>query len=465
MANANSNNTKQIGATWGVMMESEMEFGEVCQPRREPRERPESNGLWHVHPVFSPEPCDLSIYVDVDVMRELWSHARFDTGVELGGVLLGGQYEDELGRPFVVVSECLRARHFEATKGSFKFTHETWEDITRERTKLGEDLQMVGWYHTHPDWGVFLSGMDLFICDHFFNRPLDVALVLDPCRGEVGFFQWTADPRERTRRTGGFQLFGSRLRQSELEQLALEMEDPAMAERTEKSASSPNFTVQMPTSTSLQGIHVATLVLLASQTCLLLFATLYWVSRDLTRERSPNPVPERVAQADGESRLSPERLVDAKLEVLESMLQHPVDGSAEKLPVRVLRTLAERNAEVETLRGNVRAEQQLVKELDQRYAVLKTELASEVATGNDLRDQVRGLRDELRELSEKQQKRELVATERAGGGAVQPPTGVATWYRRFGDPMGMLTGTVASVLIVVGAAWYSRRRPRGSEGE
>jgi proteasome lid subunit RPN8/RPN11 len=41
---------------------------------------------------------------------------------------------------------------------------------------------MVGWYHTHPDWGVFLSSMDMFICDNFFNK-LDVAYVIDPWRG------------------------------------------------------------------------------------------------------------------------------------------------------------------------------------------------------------------------------------------------------------------------------------------
>ena len=75
---------------------------------------------------------------------------------------------------------------------------------------------MVGWYHTHPDWSVFLSGMDMFICDHFFNRPLDVALVIDPCRQDRGFFQWTGDADPRVRRTSGFYLIASRFRRFEL---------------------------------------------------------------------------------------------------------------------------------------------------------------------------------------------------------------------------------------------------------
>ena len=81
-------------------------------------------------------------------------------------------FEDEEGRPFVVVTDSLRAQHYESTKGSFKFTHDTWSAITREREQFPAELQMVGWYHTHPDWGVFLSGMDMFICDNFFNKTL-----------------------------------------------------------------------------------------------------------------------------------------------------------------------------------------------------------------------------------------------------------------------------------------------------
>ena len=63
-----------------------------------------------------------------DAMVDMENHAQTNTSVELGGVLLGGQYVDSQGEPFVVVSDCLRADHFEATKGSFKFTHETWSD-------------------------------------------------------------------------------------------------------------------------------------------------------------------------------------------------------------------------------------------------------------------------------------------------------------------------------------------------
>lgn len=197
-------------------MDSEIQFGEIEETPPQPELRPDRNKHYAVAGCGAPGERELPIFVDLDVMRDMEAHAQTDTSVELGGVMLGGQYHDDEGRPFVVVTDSLRAQHFEATKGSFKFTHETWQKISRERDDFPADLQMVGWYHTHPDWGVFLSGMDMFICDNFFNKPLDVALVIDPCRGDRGWFQWTGDPKQRVRRTGGFYLIASRFREQEL---------------------------------------------------------------------------------------------------------------------------------------------------------------------------------------------------------------------------------------------------------
>ena len=205
-------------------MDSEMQFGDVEETRPQPRLRPDRNKHYATATCGELREDDIPIYVDLDVMLDMEAHALSDTNVELGGVMLGGQFEDADGRPFVVVSDSLRATHYESTRGSFKFTHDTWSEISRQRDEFPDDLGMVGWYHTHPDWGVFLSGMDMFICDNFFNRPLDLALVIDPCRDDRGMFQWTGNPRDRIRRSGGFVLISSRFRREELEFHAAQLE-------------------------------------------------------------------------------------------------------------------------------------------------------------------------------------------------------------------------------------------------
>ena len=178
--------------------------------------RPDRNKQFVVAECGEIQDGELPIFVDLDVLRDMEAHARENTRVELGGVMLGRQHTDLEGVPYVVITDSLRARHYEATKGSFKFTHDTWNQITRERNEFHDDLEMVGWYHTHPGWGIFLSGMDLFICNNFFNRPLDVALVIDPCAGDRGWFQWSNEEPDKTEQTGGFYLMTNRHRSSEL---------------------------------------------------------------------------------------------------------------------------------------------------------------------------------------------------------------------------------------------------------
>ena len=36
-------------------------------------------------------------------------------------------------------------------------------------------LKIVGWYHTHPGFGVEFSEMDLFIQQNFFGGPAQIA--------------------------------------------------------------------------------------------------------------------------------------------------------------------------------------------------------------------------------------------------------------------------------------------------
>lgn len=201
-------------------MSSDIQFGDLEQSEPQRATRPDQDAHFATAVVGQQLDDELLIFVDLDVMRDMEAHALSNTRVELGGVMLGRQQIDDQGRPFVVISECLRAEHYEATSVNFKFTHETWSQISRQRSEFLPDLEMVGWYHTHPGLSVFLSGMDLFICNHFFDRPLDVALVIDPVGQDRGWFQWTEGDRPVTHRTRGFILTTGRLRQIELDQFA-----------------------------------------------------------------------------------------------------------------------------------------------------------------------------------------------------------------------------------------------------
>jgi proteasome lid subunit RPN8/RPN11 len=49
------------------------------------------------------------------------------------------------------------------------FTHETWDVIHKTMEKDHPKLDIVGWYHSHPGFGVEFSEMDIFIQKNFFK--------------------------------------------------------------------------------------------------------------------------------------------------------------------------------------------------------------------------------------------------------------------------------------------------------
>jgi proteasome lid subunit RPN8/RPN11 len=116
-------------------------------------------------------------------------HAGADTAVEICGVLVGQLLKDGDG-PFVVVEDCVCCDTATSKFAEVTFTHESWSQINKEMDTKFADKQIVGWYHSHPNFGVFLSDRDRFIHEHFFSGPGQVAYVIDPIRHEEGVFLW-----------------------------------------------------------------------------------------------------------------------------------------------------------------------------------------------------------------------------------------------------------------------------------
>ena len=135
------------------------------------------------------EPDDVKVYIKQDVYRALEKYALVDVKHERGTILLGDYCED-LGKVHVIISNYIEARYTDASASTLTFTHETWDYVYKEQGAKYPDKKIVGWQHTHPSYGIFLSNYDLFIQENFFNLPFQVAYVIDPIQKIRGFFQW-----------------------------------------------------------------------------------------------------------------------------------------------------------------------------------------------------------------------------------------------------------------------------------
>lgn len=142
------------------------------------------------------EPDDVKVYIKQDVYRALEKYALADVEHERGTILLG-DYCEELGKIHVIISNYIEARYTDASASTLTFTHETWNYVYKEQEAKYPDKKIVGWQHTHPSYGIFLSNYDLFIQENFFNLPFQVAYVIDPVQNIRGFFQWKNNKTEK----------------------------------------------------------------------------------------------------------------------------------------------------------------------------------------------------------------------------------------------------------------------------
>ena len=132
---------------------------------------------------------DLSVKVYSNILDDIMKYAKGDPEHERGGFLLGSLEETE-NIYSIFITDMLIAKYTVNNMASLTFTHDSWNEAYREMEENYNGKIMLGWFHSHPGYGIFLSGMDMFIENNFFSLPYQVAYVVDPCADTFGFFGW-----------------------------------------------------------------------------------------------------------------------------------------------------------------------------------------------------------------------------------------------------------------------------------
>lgn len=440
--------------------ETDMQFGDMSTSEPKVQRRPDENAHWSVAEAGRVAKADLPVFVDLDAWRQIESHAASDTSVELGGVLLGGQFIDRDNQPFVVIHDVLPAEHYVATRGSFKFTHETWSAITRRMAEFPAETRIVGWYHTHPDWGVFLSGLDLFICRSFFASPLDVAIVIDPCRNERGVFYWPGGGRDSPRRAEGFYLMASRWRSDEVLRYAQYLErGPAMSVQPaapHHKATAPEVHITQPISPWIAFVWGSAWLM---QFCFLAF--LVW-RVTLPPAETPRPADQDEArlarvfeQWTAEQRRGWE--ADAKLDVVDQWL------AAHGEPAGIAGQLAEDRLKIQQLEASLEglriAYQQAEQQARNRAAELADVRDKAARREEQLRKQLETAQTELQQRTAQINALRAAAAEnrsaRTSEGKSSPsehggPTAyAAAWITAAGVGLGLAVMSFAYIILVL----------------
>ncbi len=117
------------------------------------------------------------------MMKKIEDHCFSETQIEVGGFLVGYLEGDTAH-----VTNVFPAKHSVGASTQLTFTHDSWNAIYEQLEKEPEGSSLIGWFHSHPNFGVFLSDHDKFIQANFFKQDGQITVVVDPIRGKRGWF-------------------------------------------------------------------------------------------------------------------------------------------------------------------------------------------------------------------------------------------------------------------------------------
>ena len=135
-----------------------------------------------------------SLFISMSAIEAMTDHA--DEGYldnkEIMGLMMGRSYSDDIGE-YVLVTD-IATSGLDSDEVSVRFNHDSLEDLF-ESIDTSDGKNIVGWYHSHPGFGCYLSSTDMKTHEGIFGEELGFAVVIDPsdstlkaftfCNGEV----------------------------------------------------------------------------------------------------------------------------------------------------------------------------------------------------------------------------------------------------------------------------------------
>lgn len=132
------------------------------------------------------------LYINEEAKNQIFQHigwAQKTTGnvFEQGGILLGTCIFDKKEKiTYGIVERAVPGKSARGHAAYLELNHQAWKEMIDYVDELLDNkpevnLQIVGWYHTHPNsLGVFMSGTDRATQRRMFGQSWQFAIVLNP---------------------------------------------------------------------------------------------------------------------------------------------------------------------------------------------------------------------------------------------------------------------------------------------
>ncbi len=142
----------------------------------------------NLHEWATPEDW-VDLYISRTAARKMLTHclSKVEERLEVMGLLIGDVRQWK-GKTYTIVTDTVTTET-ESTSIHVQFSKDSFGELMKELDKIKFDYLLVGWYHSHPGHTSFLSVTDIETQRKQFNKPYQVALVIDPVNKEMKVFK------------------------------------------------------------------------------------------------------------------------------------------------------------------------------------------------------------------------------------------------------------------------------------
>jgi 26S proteasome regulatory subunit N11 len=113
---------------------------------------------------------------------------------EVMGLMMGSIFRDDDGE-YAVVTDAITSG-LDADEISVRFDKDCMEDLFESIDRCGGS-EVVGWYHSHPGYGCYLSERDIMTHRGLFGDDTGFAMVIDPSDSSIVVFSCVGGKPEK----------------------------------------------------------------------------------------------------------------------------------------------------------------------------------------------------------------------------------------------------------------------------
>jgi COP9 signalosome complex subunit 5 len=169
-----TSNTQMAQKTWELSNQIEP-VDEIYRYNHEQQMNIQTAKPWEKNPHFFKD-----VKISALALLKMVMHARSGGNLEVMGMLLG---KVDANIMIVMDSFALPVEGTETRVNAQAQAYEYMAEYTEACKRIGREENVIGWYHSHPGYGCWLSGIDVStqMLNQQFQEPF-VAIVIDPVR-------------------------------------------------------------------------------------------------------------------------------------------------------------------------------------------------------------------------------------------------------------------------------------------